>query len=231
MNFSMLVIIFILIFSTIAILVYKNMLKGWVDPRAVRRQQLGFTQLDPLPNEIVSRIRKLRPETKEMRVTHISCKKTLDGDLYLYDAVIPTKIDNDDYLEDRLIVISKLWHLPYFALFQMPEMDKKLGKIMNGFANNVVGWAYNSVGLQRVHLTTFPKNSNILLLAKDQEQVQVFFNNEHVQVFSSIAQGVKVTAWEDCLEIEAMNSRSRNNDEKLELEIATAIKLLRNLSD
>jgi hypothetical protein len=221
MNSSLLVISLTLVVFAIIVIGLRLLRKERVDVREIRRQQLGFLPIETPAEELVNRIRALQYYKREkMHIIRVSQKKTLDGDLYLYDAYL----DSDTYLEDRLIVVSPLLQLPYFALFQLPKLEEKWGKKMNNFADNVIGWTFNFTGMQRVHLTAFPEfDRKFILLAENKEQVEKFFNAERMQMFVSLGANIAIDAFGDSLQI---TTYGKNNSGNLDLEIAAATKLM-----
>ena len=224
MNSSLLVIVLTLIIFVAILIVLGVLRKERVDPGEIRRKQLGFHPLESAPQELLNRIRALQHnDTANLQITRISQKKTLDGDLYLYDGVL----NSDMKLEDRLVAVSSFLRLPHFTLMQMPDLDDRLGNIMNRLADSMIGWASNFRGLQRVHLTAFPEfDRKFILLAENQEEAEAFFNAERVQIFTSLDAGIAVDAFGDSLQI---TRYGKHNGDTLNVEIATAIKLMHNL--
>jgi hypothetical protein len=231
MDFSVAVVIFILLTVAIIFILFRSRRKEKIDLREKRRQRLGFIPIELSSSQaLINRILALQPnKTDNLRVTRISQKKILDGDLYLYDAFNPS-IDNDEYQEDNLIVVSPLLCLPHFALFPLPTLDGKWGSMMNDLVGDIAGWAGNIAGLHRCHLTAFPNlDRKFTLLAENEEQIQVFFNAERAQSLASLDPILTVFAARDAIQVDAMYARGKNADEILDLKIATAIKLMQNL--
>ncbi len=230
MNSSAVVIIVIFVIA-VFLIALRIMRMDKIDQREKRRQRLGFIPIELSSSQaLINRILALQPnKTENLRVTRISRKTILDGDLYLYDAFKPS-IESDVFQEDTLIVVSPLLRLPHFALFPLPTLDGKWGSKMNDLVGNVAGLAGNIAGLHRCHLAAFPDlDRKFTLVAENEEQVQAFFNAERAQIFASLDPILTVFAAGDAIQVDAMYVRGKNADEILDLEIATAIKLIQNL--
>ena len=89
MNSSLLVISLTLVVFAIIVIGLRLFRKERVDAREIRRRQLGFLPIETPAEELVNRIRALQYYKREkMHIIRVSQKKTLDGDLYLYDAYL-----------------------------------------------------------------------------------------------------------------------------------------------
>jgi hypothetical protein len=230
MNLSVFVLLATLVVFAIIVIVWRIVRKEQVDHREVRRQQSGFLVMESPPEAIVNRIRALQPnKTGNVRVSRVSQKKIQAGELYLYDGTIPS-IDSDTNLEDRLIAVSPLLHLPQFALYPLPQLGGKWGNMMSDMVGSATEVAGKYTGLKRVRLMAFPDfDKKYTLLAKNEEQVRAFFTAERVQSLVSLDSTVALYAVGDSLAITAVNAQGKNADDVMDLETSAAIALLQGL--
>lgn len=195
------------------------------DQRTIRHLQRGFVSVESPPESVVNRIRTLQPNKDvTMQITQINRKKFQDGELYLFDA-ISSQMDTN--IEDDLVCISPLLHLPRFVLFPLPNLDGKWGNLMNDLVGNITGLAGSARGLERIRLTEFPEfDRKFTLLVADKNEAQAFFDSERVRCLTDLDPSLAVYAGGDAFQITTMNARGKNADELLDLQITTALRLM-----
>jgi len=230
MELSLLILPLTLVIFVAIIVIIRLARKDRVDPRLERRQRLGFSPLNAPPPGLVERIQALQPnQTDQLRLTRLSQKKSLAGDLYLYDAEIISS-NSDSNLEDHLVAVSPALRLPRFSIFQLPGMEGKWGNLMSDLAGGVIGWTGNFTGMKRVQLAGFDQmERKLVLLAEDEEQMRAFFDPDRLRIFAALDPALVVSAAGDSFEIMAMNAFQKSADERMEMEVAAALKLMQSL--
>jgi len=228
MDPSVLVILATVVIFVVIVVAIRTLGAQKTDQRTIRRQHRGFALIESPAESLVHRILTLQPnQDVKIHITRISQKRVQDGELYLFDAMIP-KMDTN--IEDDLVCISPLLHLPRFVLFPLPNLDGKWGNLMNDLVGNVTGWAGSATGLQRMHLTEFPEwDRKFTLLVADENDARAFFDVERVRSLTALDPSLAVYAVGDSFQITTMHARGKNADELLDLQMTTAMRLLQML--
>lgn len=223
----LIVILILLVFAAIVALMFLQSSRE-IKKKDERLAQRGFTPIDPVPPEIVTRIIELQPrKPSNGQVTKLARKAINDGELYVFDLVIPSKNDSDTHYEDSVMVVSPTLRLPRLFLLPLPRLDGKWGGMVNSLVGGIMGMTGNFTGMQRIQFPENPEfNQRFTVLGEDEDQVRAFFNPYRVSLLMGVDNFMMLQTNGDAYEIDVASAQGKSKDEILDLSMNAAIKLL-----
>lgn len=146
--------------------------KKTADAKRQRAAQLGFTPVTQPDPRLVERISRLRqtPQSEQVALKHIFCRRMPDGDLYLFDMDSSSGGESSSVTEDMLMIVSPTLNLPRFGIF--PRVGSALG-FLGPYLEKAIALALKRSNMVMVPVET-PRSfaERYLLLAESPERVR-----------------------------------------------------------
>ena len=166
---------------------------------------LGFTPLDPPPDELRERVAALQPHRSQIMLRCVFGRPSTSGHAYLFDSIDAENDDASFMTSGVLAIASKALRSPAFTVLPRPEArgSGSLGSLMDGMLELTYALLANR-GLVRVPVPDDPEfEQRFVVLAAEPWVTEVFLTPGRRTALLALSQGLVAAACQDTLMLSA----------------------------
>jgi len=165
---------------------------------------LGFTPLDPPPDELRDRVAALQPHRNEITLRDVYARPSPGGRAYLFDSTDTESDDASFMTSGTLAIASKALHSPAFTVLPRLETRGSLGLLMDGMLEHAYALLADRGGLSRVPFSDDPEfEQRFVVLAAEPGAVEAFLTPGRRTALLALPQGLAIAAHLDTLTLSA----------------------------